>query len=205
MWIFGKRCLGATINSPSQHVNGLAVLFWGFVFFICLNLPNHIAWVFCLLWRKKGYSFFWWRASAEDALWIPYSRVNLQSHILKERCEIYFELSWLLGRKNASMMPNPQKGSLMNLVVDLHNVLIIQAFLIPPTPFYLHKNSKSLIGWRWLLHYKNNLKLSIVIQHSWGDWRTLRKIMFLYMPYPHSPFLSYCLPVIMLLEKLGSP
>lgn len=72
-------------------------------------------------------------------------------------------------------MPNPQNGSPMDLVVDLQNVLIIQAFLTPPSPFYIHKSSKRLIGWRWLLHYKNHLKLAIVLQHSRGGWRTHRE------------------------------
>lgn len=127
-WIFDKRCLGATINSSSCQQFDCSVLKI-FFFFMCLTLPKNIAWVFCLLWRKRDYFLFWW-CQCWGCTLNSYSRVNLQSHILRETWNILSELSWLLERKNASMMPNQQKGSLMSLVVDLQNVLIIQAFLI---------------------------------------------------------------------------
>lgn len=87
-WIFAKRCLGATINSPSWRVNSLTVLFWGF-FFSCVWIFQrtfHECFVYCEEREAVSYSD---GATTEDALWIPHSRVNLQSHILKERHEIY--------------------------------------------------------------------------------------------------------------------
>lgn len=92
------------------------------------------------------------------------------------------------------MLPNPQNRSLMNLVVDLQNVLFIQVFLIPPTPLYLQKNSKSLIGWKLLLHYKNHLKLAIVLQQSQGDWRTHRQMHISVYAIPTSSFPPFLPP-----------
>lgn len=102
------------------------------------------------------------------------------------------ELSQLLKRKNASMLPNPQNWSLMNLVVELQNELLIQPFLISPAPLFLHKTCKSLIAWRYQLHYKNNLKLAIVLKLSWGDWRTHRQMhihVHIILPSSFPPFL----------------
>lgn len=149
------------------------------IFYSCVWIFQstlHECFVYCE--EREATSYSDGGASTEDALWIPYSRVNLQEpHIEREMWNIFSELSRLLEER---MFPCCQihKTGLMNLVVDLQNVLFIQVFLIPPTPLYLQKNSKSLIGWKLLLLYKNHLKLAIVLQQSQGYWRTHRHAYF---------------------------
>lgn len=162
---------------------------------MCLNLPKHVARVFCLLWRKRGYFLFWWRGQHRgcslNSIW--QSKPTKATYWKRDVKYIFWTLI-TFRRKNVSMLPNPQNGSLMKLVVDLQNVLFPQAFLIPPTSLYLHKNSKSSTGWKLLLHLKNHLKLAIVLQQSWGDWRAHRQMLVSVYAVPTFSFPSFLPP-----------
>lgn len=110
---------------------------------MCLNLPKHIAWVFFLLWRK-AISYSDGGASAEDALWIPYSRVNLQSHRLRDMKYIFWTL--MAFRKKACFHDAKSTKRVSDESCGWFPECILY-WGVPdsPTPLYLNKISKSLI------------------------------------------------------------
>lgn len=172
---------------------------------MCLNLPKHVARVFCLLWREAT-SYSDGGASTEDALWIPYGRVNLQKpHIEREMWNISSELSSLPEERMFPCCQIHKTVLLWNLWLISRTCSFLRPSRFPPILCIFTKILKA----RQVENYYCIIKIiwnwPLCSSRAGETEGHTDKCLFLYMLYQHPPFLPSCLPLIMPLQKLDSP